>query len=108
MLSMVEDALAKRGVVVTISSGHVVLSLAEPDLVERIVAYMAERVTVSATPDRLFTVMGQPLADEAAMIARLKEIEGALAEHGIAMMFEDTGHVVLEHCQPRRCRKRSA
>jgi hypothetical protein len=72
------------------------------DLIERIVSYVADYNMVAALPDRLFDVMGQqPLADEAAMIVRLKEIEGALAERGIAMMFEEGGHVVLEHCQPR-------
>jgi hypothetical protein len=102
LLIMAGDALAERGIVITISSGYIVLTRAEPDLVERIVAYMTGRVTVSAVPERLLTVMGQPLADEAVMIARLKKVEGALAECGVAMMFADGGQVVLEHCRPQR------
>jgi hypothetical protein len=93
MLSMVEDALAERGVVMKIASGYVVLSRAEPDLVERIVAYMTDMVAVSAVPERLLTLMR---ADEAAAIARFQEIEDALFGRGIAIRLEH-GHVVLEH-----------
>jgi hypothetical protein len=70
-------------------------AITKVDLVDTIIAYVSERVEVSATPDRLFTVLGQSLDSDAAMIARLKRIEGDLARHGITMTFAAGGHVVF-------------
>jgi hypothetical protein len=104
MLSMAEDPLAKRGVALRLERGYAVLTRAQLDLVGGIVAYMAERVSVSATPDRLLAVLDQPpLADEAAAIDRFKEIADTLFAHGIEIRLEH-GHVILEHawkgCRP--------
>jgi hypothetical protein len=70
-------------------------------LVEAIVAYMADRGTVSHTPDRLFTVIGQPLGeDEAIAVDLLSMIEDDLVERGIAMDISG-GYVILTHIEQK-------
>jgi hypothetical protein len=103
LLRMIEEALAERGIAMEISRGYVVLTRPAPDLIETIVAYMVDKVEVSALPEGMLTVMKQPpIADEAAMISRFKEIEDALAGRGIALRYETaSGYVVLEHCRSR-------
>jgi hypothetical protein len=70
----------------------------ERDLVAAIVAYMADRVEVSALPDRLLTVVGQPVDDDEGALDRIMMLEDALAVCGIdAWLDRASGHVVLGH-----------
>jgi hypothetical protein len=104
LLSMARDALAERGITMEISGGYVVLTPVAPDLVEEIVAYMADRVEVSALPERLLTVMKQPVddVDEAILLDQIMMLEDDLAGRGIALRYEPaSSHVVLERCSPR-------
>jgi hypothetical protein len=74
-----------------------VLSESEAALVEVIVDYMRDKVEVSAWPERLLVVMGEPAAvDRAAAISRFMEIDDALFARGIEM-WPDHGHIVLGH-----------
>jgi hypothetical protein len=59
------------------------------------IAFLADKVEVSATPDRLITAIGQALDSETTMIARLTRIEGDLARRGLTMTFQASGHVVF-------------
>jgi hypothetical protein len=78
--------------------------LADPEgggaLLEAIVAYMADRVRVSDTPDRLFTAIGQPLDDEGVMIDLLSMIEDDLVERGIAMEISG-GYVTMTRIEQK-------
>ena len=75
------------------------LSESEFDLVAAIVAYMADRVEVSALPDRLLTVVGQPVDDdEGVLLDRIMMLENALAVCRIDVLLDRaSGHVVLGH-----------
>jgi hypothetical protein len=76
----------------------------ECDLVGAIVTYFAAYREWCGPPDMLLTTIGKPLnkdEDEATAIDRLMMHEDALAERGVALRFQTSGHVVLEYCQPR-------
>jgi hypothetical protein len=83
------------------------MSESERDLVEAIVGYMADRVEVSATPDRLLAVMGRLAADdESALLDTVMMLADALFARGIELRFEPaSGHVVLGHVW-RGCSRR--
>jgi hypothetical protein len=85
-----------RQLAATAEAATKVLSESEHCLVEAIVAYMADKVEVSATPRRLLTVMKQEPLDRAAAISRFVEIDDALFARGVEM-WADGGHIVLGH-----------
>jgi hypothetical protein len=75
------------------------LPAAEAGLVADVVSYMADRIEVSALPDRLLTVVGQPVDDdERVLLDRITMLEDALAVCGIDVWLDRaSGHVVLGH-----------
>jgi hypothetical protein len=103
LLTGAGDAFAERGIVMDISCGYVTLSRPEPDLAERIVAYMTDRMQVSFFPARLLTEMNQPIReDESILLDEIMMLEDDLVGRGIALRYEPaSGHVVLDHCIPR-------
>jgi hypothetical protein len=67
------------------------------DLVEAIVACMADKVEVSATLRRLLAVMGRPAdVDESVLLDEIMMLADALYARGVELRFDQaSGHVVL-------------